>query len=73
MDYGNKKRPSMHVNELLLGSVTLLQLAFLGESDPNFPWDKFPLGQQSVKKNLKKNQTIVAHNDPVLTCFARLV
>ena len=26
-----------------------MQLAFLGESDPNFPWVKFPLGQQSVQ------------------------
>ena len=22
-----------------------------GESDPNFPWEKFPFGQQSVKTN----------------------
>ena len=26
-------------NELGLGSMTMLQLAFLGESDPNFPWE----------------------------------
>ena len=39
----------MHFNyELGLGSATLLQLAFLGENDPNFPWEKFPLGQHSV-------------------------
>ena len=29
--------------------MRLLQLAFLGESDPNFPWEKFPLGQQSIQ------------------------
>ena len=50
MDYGNTKIPSMHFNYLGLGSATLLQLAFLGESDPNFPWETFTLGQQSVKK-----------------------
>ena len=27
-----------------LGGATLLQLAFLGEGDPNFPWDTFPTG-----------------------------
>ena len=32
-----------------LGNATLLQLAFLGESDQNFPLKKFPLGQHSVK------------------------
>ena len=38
--------------KLGLGSATLLQLAFLGEieSDPNFPWEKIPLEQESVKK-----------------------
>ena len=50
MDYGNTKRPSIHFNQLWLGIVTLLHLAFLGESDPNFPWDKFQLAQQHVKK-----------------------
>ena len=34
---------------LRLGSAALLQLAFLGENDRNFPWEKFPLGQQSVQ------------------------
>ena len=37
-------------NQFGLGRATLLQLAFLGESDLNFPWQKFPLGQQSVQK-----------------------
>ena len=36
-----------------LGSPTLLQLASLGESDPNVPLDKFPLGQQSGEKKRK--------------------
>ena len=34
-------------NELGLGSATLLQLAFLLESDPNFRWQKCPLVQES--------------------------
>ena len=35
--------------------MTLLQLAFLGKSDPNFPWEKFPLGKQSVKGKKMEN------------------
>ena len=35
--YGNTKRPSMYFNSLGLGRATLMQLAFLEESDPNFP------------------------------------
>ena len=46
------KRPRMHFNQLRMGSVTLLQMAFLWESDPNFPQKKFPLGQQRRKKNI---------------------
>ena len=56
MDYGNTKSPSTHFNQLWLGSMTLLLLAFLGESDPNFPWEKFPLGQQSVQNTTKKKK-----------------
>ena len=37
MDYGNTKTPSMHPR---LGSLTLSQLAFPGEGNPNFPWEK---------------------------------
>ena len=43
-------------NELGSGSATLLHLAFLRESDPTFPWDKFTLGQQSVQ-NTKLQKT----------------
>ena len=39
------------INLLGLGSVTPLQLAFLGESDPNFPMGKFRLGKHSVHTN----------------------
>ena len=49
-------------NELGLGSTTLLQVAFLGESDPNFSWEKFLLGQQNVqntKKTKYKNTLIL--------------
>ena len=35
-------------NALGFGSAKVLQLAFLGESDPH--WTKFPLGRQSVEK-----------------------
>ena len=43
VDYGNTKTPSMHRR---LGRVTLPQLAFPGESDPDFPrqnshWDQY--------------------------------
>ena len=31
-------------------SATLSQQAILGESDPNFPWEKFLLGQKSEEK-----------------------
>ena len=43
-----------------MGNATLLQLAFLGEIDLNFPWEKFPLGPQSVQnttKYLQKDET----------------
>ena len=36
------------IERLELGSATLLQLAFLGENDPDLPRVKFPLTQQSV-------------------------
>ena len=43
----------------------MLRLAFLGESEQNFPFDNFPLGQQNVlfKKEedfLGKSNTILA-------------
>ena len=37
MDYGNTKTLSMHRR---LGSATLSQLAFPGEGNPNFLWEK---------------------------------
>ena len=37
VDYGNNKTPSMHWR---LGSAALSQLAFPGESNQNFPWEK---------------------------------
>ena len=37
VDDGNTKTPSMH---RMLCSSTLSQLAFPGESNPNFPWEK---------------------------------
>ena len=40
VDYGNTERPSVHfIIKLGLCSATLLQLAFLGESNLNFPWE----------------------------------
>ena len=70
MDYGHTKKSSMHFNyELGLGNATLLQLAFLEESDPNFSWEKFPLGQQIVQ-NTKYNYSAVGYMlaDPTGTC-----
>ena len=46
----------MDFNYLGLSSATLLQLVFLRESDPNFPWEKFPLGQQRVKTEKKRRK-----------------
>ena len=37
MDFGNTKTPSMHPT---LGSATLSQLAFPGEGNPDFLWEK---------------------------------
>ena len=47
MDYGNTKTPSTHDR---LGSATLSQLAFPGESSPNFPWGKSHWDNTVVKK-----------------------
>ena len=52
MDYGNTKKPSMHIR---LGITTLLQLAFPQEHNPNFPWKKIPWDNTVVKKK-KKNE-----------------
>ena len=37
VDYENTETPNMHPR---LGSATLLQLAFPGETNPKFPWEK---------------------------------
>ena len=50
MDYGNTKTPSMYRR---LGSATLSQLAFCGESNPNFPWDKFHWDNTVVERKKK--------------------
>ena len=39
-------KPRMHCG---LGGATLSQLAFPGESDPNFPWEKPQLSNKVVK------------------------
>ena len=54
MDYGNTKAPSMPHR---MGSVTLLQLAFPGESNPNFPWGKSHW-DNTVVKNRKKSKRL---------------
>ena len=46
-DYGNNKTPSTH---RWLGSVTLLQLAFPGENNWNFSWEKSRWDNTIVKK-----------------------
>ena len=40
-----------------LGCETLSKLALLGESDPNFPWEKSQWDTTAVKKKFKKNNT----------------
>ena len=55
VDYGNARTPSMHCR---LGSATLSQLAFPGESNPNFPWEKSHLGRYIRKMlNVKIKHT----------------
>ena len=42
--YGNTNRPSMLLNQLGLGGATLLQLAFLEDSDPDLSMGESPIG-----------------------------
>ena len=42
-------------NELGLGSATLFQLAFLGESNPNFTREEFPFGSTSLQNTTTTN------------------
>ena len=46
VDYGNTKTPSMHPR---FGSATLLQLAFPGDGNPNFLWEKWPWDNTVIK------------------------
>ena len=46
VDYGHTKTPSMNRR---LESAILLQLAFSGESKPNFTWEKFRWNNTVVK------------------------
>ena len=62
-DYGNTKTPSMHPR---LGSATLSQLAFPGEGNPNFPWEK-SLGDNTVVKS-KKVVLLVKRNVSMNEC-----
>ena len=50
MDYGNTKTPSMHCR---LSSVTLSQLAFPKEGNPNFPREKSHWNSTAVKSKVK--------------------
>ena len=47
------KKPTVHCR---LSSATLSQLAFPGESDPNFPWEKSLQDSKVVKKKKKKKE-----------------
>ena len=51
VDCGNTKTPSMHHR---LGRATLSQLAFSGETNPNFPREKSYWADTVVKKVEKK-------------------
>ena len=55
VDYGNKKTPSMHCR---LSSLTLSQLAFPGESDSNFLWEKSHWNYTVVKKKKKSKKLL---------------
>ena len=48
MDYADTKTPSMHRR---LGNATLLQVAFPGEDNLNFPWEKSHWDNTVVKSN----------------------
>ena len=50
--YGNTKRPSKLLNQLGLGDATLLQLAFLEDSDPGLSMGESPIGTTKSKKNV---------------------
>ena len=52
MDYRNTKTPSI---QRRLDRETLSQLAFLGKSNLNFPWEKSHWDNTVVKVKLKKN------------------
>ena len=53
----HKKTQHALYNILGLGSATLLQLAFIGESDPNFPWEKISQWDNKVYKIQIQNNT----------------
>ena len=53
VDYGNTKTPRMHRR---LGSGTTSQLAFPGESSPNFPWEKCERTLRLLKKKKEKRK-----------------
>ena len=55
MHYGNTRTPSMH---LRLGSTTLSQLAFPGESNPNFAWTKCEWDKTVIFKNIYKGKAM---------------
>ena len=57
--FGNTKTFSMHSR---LSSVTLSQLAFPGESNPNFPWEKSHWDNTVVKSKKQKFQLWNASN-----------
>ena len=58
-----KTDPSMHFNySLVLVSATLLQLAFLGEDDHEFPMmGEIPIRTTKCKKKKKRVRTQVHH------------
>ena len=58
VDYGNTEAPSMHHR---LVSMTLLQLAFPGEGNPNFPWKKSNWDNTTVKSFLFKYKKVKVH------------
>ena len=58
VDYGNTKTPSMHRR---LGSVTLSQLAFPWEGNPDFPWEKSHWVNTVVKsKKVKSSRHFIS-------------
>ena len=56
-----------------LGNATLSQLAFPGEGNPNFPWEKSHWDNTAVKKNRHMNLIVLSFAYSLTKCRRRLL